>query len=419
MPTMYKNKTYSDLNNYLKQQSPTIQQAQNYNNVYQPSPKPTQQSNVYNPNTDPMYKSYADQYKALGNAVAGDTLARASANTGGRANSYAIVASQQAGQEYAKRAADMIPQLAQYYRQNQESDREFNLKQAVTQANMTGYFNPYANTQIDPSLGQYSNDYQAEINRRRSINPNDPIIQQLEAARAQKIFSSPDLLQQYGEPYKTQDQRNADLARQIQQYNLQQMKDPNSPDNRRADLEISILENEAAFAPKFNQEKLLGMQADRALANQKNTQKTTPYKAGSAQPETILRDTTPQQQALYKEYENIFLNNPNSQYYNNPEKALDYLIKNKRNIVQAFASQGGNDYNKAVQLADALENQIREVTKVGYGSSQSYSNVFNAAKGYLSSKNYNPDMALSIIVNSDLSEEDAARIIEQLGLNTQ
>lgn len=340
MPTMYKNKTYTDLNNYLKQQSPTMQQAQNYKNVYQPPPKPTQQNTYYNPNADPVYKSIEQQNKALGKAAANDALASMSALTWGMPSSNARQSALQASQVYAGRTLDYIPQLAQYYRQNQEADREFNLKQAVTQANMTGYFNPYANTQIDPSLGQYSNDYQAEINRRRSINPNDPIIQQLEAARAQKIFSSPDLLQQYGEPYKTQEQRNADLARQIQQYNLQQMQDPNSPANQRSSLELQMLQNEAAFAPRLNQAKLDNIYADTASTNALRDQRQ-----GNASGVNEKQ----QQDLDYAADLDFIKSNPKlalDEIRNNKEELIKYYGLNKYQQLEKAAKQAKDGYDK-------------------------------------------------------------------------
>jgi len=47
----------------------------------------------------------------------------------------------------------------------------------------------------------YGKDYHAEINRRRNIDPNDPLIPVLEAARANKVLRDPSLFAKYGSQY--------------------------------------------------------------------------------------------------------------------------------------------------------------------------------------------------------------------------
>lgn len=65
----------------------------------------------YDPYTDPVYQSYRKNYLREGERAMKDTLADASAMTGGRASSYAISAAAQANNNYAAKAADIIPQL--------------------------------------------------------------------------------------------------------------------------------------------------------------------------------------------------------------------------------------------------------------------------------------------------------------------
>lgn len=62
---------------------------------------------------DPVYQSYAKQYRREGQRAAADTLGQAAALTGGRPSSYAVTASQQAGNYYAAQLADKIPELYQ------------------------------------------------------------------------------------------------------------------------------------------------------------------------------------------------------------------------------------------------------------------------------------------------------------------
>ncbi len=65
----------------------------------------------YNKDNDPVYQSFAKQYRREGARAVEEALARASANTGGRASSAAVTAAAQAGNHYGAQLADKIPQL--------------------------------------------------------------------------------------------------------------------------------------------------------------------------------------------------------------------------------------------------------------------------------------------------------------------
>ncbi|MBE6685825.1 MAG: hypothetical protein E7591_01175 [Ruminococcaceae bacterium] len=65
----------------------------------------------YNVNTDKIYKQYADKYKREGESAMRDTIASASALTGGYGNSYAVTAGSQAYQGYLEKLNDIIPEL--------------------------------------------------------------------------------------------------------------------------------------------------------------------------------------------------------------------------------------------------------------------------------------------------------------------
>lgn len=114
---------------------------------------------------------------------------------------------------------------------NQQEQQQF--QNNVALAGITGYYNPYGGTQINPEVNQYSGDFQAEINRRQATpdTADDALISSLQSARANKVFSDPALLQKYGDQYKTADtrQREANQAAQdksfeesIRQFNTQQ-----------------------------------------------------------------------------------------------------------------------------------------------------------------------------------------------------
>jgi len=130
-------------------------------------------------------------------------------------------------------------------------------------AQLTGYYNPYAGTQISPEVSQYAGDYQAEINRRRATpdTSDDALIPQLEAARANKILSSPDLTAKYGDQYKTVAQQQRDLESQLAMMEAEAARDPNNPDNIMKRLELQKLQQEVEMLGYYGpQEQALKLQ---------------------------------------------------------------------------------------------------------------------------------------------------------------
>lgn len=83
--------------------------ADDYNKLLQAVTNPDAFS--YDPETDPVFSSYAKTYKREGERAAADTLAKAAAATGGIPSSYAVGAAQQAANYYSAGLADIIPQL--------------------------------------------------------------------------------------------------------------------------------------------------------------------------------------------------------------------------------------------------------------------------------------------------------------------
>lgn len=67
----------------------------------------------YDPNSDPSYLAYKNQYLAGGQKAMQDTLAQAAALTGGYGSSYGQSAAQQTYGEYTAALANKIPELAQ------------------------------------------------------------------------------------------------------------------------------------------------------------------------------------------------------------------------------------------------------------------------------------------------------------------
>ncbi len=67
----------------------------------------------YDPESDPVYLAYKEQYLTEGNRAATEAMAEHAILTGGLSNSAAVTAAAQAEQYYAKKLTDAIPQLAQ------------------------------------------------------------------------------------------------------------------------------------------------------------------------------------------------------------------------------------------------------------------------------------------------------------------
>lgn len=67
----------------------------------------------YDPETDPAYQQYKDQYTRQGKLAMEDTLGQVSARTGGLASSYAGSAAQQSYNQYMSALADKVPELRQ------------------------------------------------------------------------------------------------------------------------------------------------------------------------------------------------------------------------------------------------------------------------------------------------------------------
>ncbi len=65
----------------------------------------------YDPESDPVYRSFRKQYIREGRRSAEDTLGIASAASGGIPSSYAVSAASQAGNYYASQLADRVPEL--------------------------------------------------------------------------------------------------------------------------------------------------------------------------------------------------------------------------------------------------------------------------------------------------------------------
>ena len=104
----------------------------------------------YTPTDDPSYAAYSEHYRNAGDQAREDTLAQASAMTGGQASSYAVAAAEQAQNAYNAQMSDVIPQLreAAYGRYMDEGNamrNDLSTLLALDEAAYGRHQNDYAN----------------------------------------------------------------------------------------------------------------------------------------------------------------------------------------------------------------------------------------------------------------------------------
>ena len=95
----------------------------------------------YDPDTDPVWQAYQKQYRREGQRAAQDALGRYAAMTGGVPSSYAMTAASQAGDYYAARLSDKLPELYDnaYTRYLREYERQLGLADAYEGYGKTEY----------------------------------------------------------------------------------------------------------------------------------------------------------------------------------------------------------------------------------------------------------------------------------------
>ena len=253
--------------------------------------------------------------------------------------------------------ADIINQLnVQDYNKTQDAKNN-----AIRDAELTGVYNPYAGVQISPEVQQYAGDYQAEINRRRATpdTSDDYLISQLEAARANKIFSSPDLLDKYGDQYKTPAQRAAEYSNLIKQQELELQKDPNSLENQTKLINLAKakteLEQLATYGPQEQELKLQQIQSqiaqNQASASASKASAAASYALASQRnrENTVNTNGFTEEQQKYIDYNEEL--QTIKQY---PDTALQTIKENKKELMDYY---GISKYDELLKEAEKLYQQ--------------------------------------------------------------
>lgn len=76
----------------------------------------------YDPNSDPMYRSYARQYDMNGRMAMKNSMGQAAALTGGYGSSYSAAVGQQQYDEYLRQLSDQLPELYEFAYQRYEDE---------------------------------------------------------------------------------------------------------------------------------------------------------------------------------------------------------------------------------------------------------------------------------------------------------
>ena len=120
----------------------------------------------YDPESDPLYSTVKKQYLREGDRAAQNTLADAAAMTGGLPSSYAVGAATQAGNLYAGKLADRVPDLYEtaYGNYLNEYNRKLSDLSALQNADATEYekyLNEYSRKQNADAAAyeKYLNEY--------------------------------------------------------------------------------------------------------------------------------------------------------------------------------------------------------------------------------------------------------------------
>lgn len=163
----------------------------------------------YDPETDPAYRQYREQYTQAGKRAMEDTLGQVSARTGGLASTYAGSAAQQTYDQYMSALADKVPELRQlaYQMYAAEGDRQrsdLELLRALEQGDYGRY---------QDLLGQYNADRSFAYGQYRDAVGDRRYQQELDYQRDRDAISD----QRYQQQMDYQLDRDAVSDRRYQQ----------------------------------------------------------------------------------------------------------------------------------------------------------------------------------------------------------
>lgn len=353
----------------------------------------------FNPSTDVGFQAAKGQLESAADRAYKNTMAGYLGNQSGNFNSAALQVAAGAQNDLLSQ----IPLLQAEYEDRFNTRRRQGLSDTMDMVNLLLGLEDRDMAAADKELqgqietiAQYSNDYQAEINRRMAIDPNDPLIPYLKVARAQKIaamkeaeldaqekavkqafdmwkelgYATPEIAAALGIPEGT---RTSDHANML-------------ADNARADRSLNESKSGKGMGTDFGialQTMLASGNPMQWLEDNADVFTKDEYKElygyaknAGLRPDVLFKSATPEQRAYYESFKDVYLNGISplggvSQYKDNPQAALDRLRSDVRSrellgplyavleeeLIRAVEEKKGRDEaNKSKSAADrALE----------------------------------------------------------------
>jgi hypothetical protein len=367
----------------------------------------------WNPESDAGFVAFRNSAMDLGNKAYGSAVA-GMARPGIKDSSIARQVGESSRNTYINQIQEAIPtfmnQARTDFQQNilnkyknlealegiEETDYSREYQQGRDYISDTGYM-PIDTSLIEESnpLRQYSDmagGYQAEIDRRKAANPDDPIISVLETLRWEKLQENPDLMEKYGQgataplglPTQATQESAFDRAMQLTQEERQgRLTDAQianyEADNARlaaqaaggssgttgtaettsADLGVLL----KGMFESGNPTQWLNENAD-WLGGDDYKYLSQYAKGTSYDASQLFAQATPYQKQMYEQLKDVYLGGGFGTYKDNPQAALDWLTQNAKSNKELIGP-----------LYDVLVDEIK--AKITEGMSTKLNNILS------------------------------------------
>jgi hypothetical protein len=356
----------------------------------------------YNPSTDTSFQAAKDDLEDAADRAHANTMASYLGNQSGNFNSAALQIAAGAQNDIL----GQIPLLQGEYEDRYNANRSRNLSDTSNIVNMLlgledrdiAARDKEFQKQID-TIGQYYQNYQAEIDRREAIDPNDPLIPYLKIAKAQKIAGMDEAeLTAKDKEYKKAFDLWVELGESTPEIEQILGLQPNTRTAKYADM---LTDNARMAKSGSGSSKSGGSGSDFGIALQtmlasgdplkwlemnadvfdKDEYKTLHGYAEDAglRPDALFSQATADNKAYYKGLKDTYINGISplggeSQYKDNPQAALNQLRSDARSrellgplyavleqeIMQAIEEKKGADKAKKTSADKALEDWLNQ-----------------------------------------------------------
>lgn len=230
---------------------------------------------------------------------------------------------------------------------DQQAAQQNQFNNSMALAGITGYYNPAATGQIDPSLTQYSNDYMAEVLRRQATpdTADDAAIPGILALRDMKIQGNPELMKQYGNTMTG--------IQTLQSQQLQQSKAQNDRNFEESIRQFNVSQGnwQQEFTLKEMQQKIENALAQKRISVDQAQLGLQQAKFKAEQDPNSL-DNQYKAMQLQNQVKNDYANNPDFaedvQWINsNPQAALQEIQSKAQELIGKYGYDGYQQLLKA------------------------------------------------------------------------